>query len=68
MKKFIPGLLLIALLTAVVANYEPPAPPERYGDIARRECVREAGHSKQDQQDCYDRKLVVKAMQMQSAR
>lgn len=68
MRKFIPGILLLAALAAVVALYEEPKPPERYGDVARRECAREAGRSKQDQADCYDRKLVVKSMQMQSGR
>lgn len=68
MRKLLPGLILIALLAAIVATYEEPKPPERYGDVARRECAREAGRSKQDQQDCYDRKLVVKSMQMQSGR
>lgn len=67
-RKLIPGIILIALLAAAVANYEPPAPPERYGDVARRECAREAGRSKQDQQDCYDKNLTIKALQMQSAR
>lgn len=67
-RKLVPGVILLALLAVVVASYEPPAPPESYGTIARRECVREAGRSKQDQQDCYDRKLVVKSLQMQSAR
>lgn len=68
MRKLIPGLILITMLAAIVATYEPPAPPETYGQQARRECVREAGRSKQDQQDCYDRKLVVKSLQMQSGR
>lgn len=67
-RKLIPGVILLAALTAVVASYEPPAPLERYGDVARRECAREAGRSKQDQQNCYDRKLVVKSLQMQSGR
>ncbi len=66
--KFIPGILLLAALAAIVATYEEPKAPERYGDVARRECAREAGRSKQDQQDCYDMKLVVKSLQMQSAR
>lgn len=68
MRKFIPGILLIAALAAVVALYEPPAPPETYGQQARRECAREAGRSKQDQADCYDMKLTIKALQMQSTR
>ena len=68
LRKLIPGILLLTALAAVVASYEEPKPPERYGDVARRECVREAGRSKQDQQDCYDRKLVVKSLQMQSGR
>lgn len=68
MRKLVPGILLLAALAAVVALYEPPAPPERYGDVARRECAREASRNERDQADCYDRKLVVKALQMQSAR
>ncbi len=68
MRKYIPGIILLAALAAVVASYEEPKAPERYGDVARRECAREAGRSKQDQQDCYDRKLMAKAFQMQSAR
>lgn len=68
MRKLIPGLILITMLAAIVATYEPPAPPETYGQQARRECAREAGRSKQDQQDCYDMKLTAKAFQMQTAR
>lgn len=68
MRKLLPGLILLAALAAVVASYEEPKPPERYGDVARRECAREAGRSKQDQQDCYDMKLTAKAFQMQTAR
>lgn len=68
MRKFIPGILLLAALAAVVALYEEPKPPERYGDVAKRECAREAGRSKQDQADCYDMKLTAKAFQMQTAR
>lgn len=67
-RKLIPGIILLAALAAVVASYEEPKPPERYGDVARRECVREAGRSKQDQQDCLDKKLIVKSLQMQSWR
>lgn len=69
MRKLLPGLILIAMLAAIIAFYEPDTtPPESYGTIAKRECAREAGRSKQDQQDCYDRKLTIKAFQMQSAR
>lgn len=69
MRKLWPGILLIAALLGVVALYEPDTtPPENYGTVARRECAREAGRSKQDQQDCYDMKLTIKSMQMQSAR
>lgn len=68
MRKFIPGILLIGALVAVVAAYEEPRPPERYGTVAKRECAREAGRSDADQRDCYDRKLTIKAFQMQTAR
>lgn len=67
-RKLIPGAVLLAALAAVVASYEDPKPPERYGDVARRECVREASKNDRDQQDCYDRKLVVKSLQMQNGR
>ena len=68
MCKLLPGLILIAALVAVVAAYEPDTkPPESYGTVAKRECAREAGRSKQDQADCYDMKLTIKALQMQSA-
>ncbi len=68
MRKLWPGILLIGALAAVVATYEEPKAPESYGTVAKRECAREAGRSKQDQQDCYDMKLTAKAFQMQSAR
>lgn len=69
MRKFVPGIILLAMLAAIVAFYEPDTtPPERYGDVARRECWREASKNDRDQNDCYDKKLVVKALQMQSAR
>lgn len=68
MRKLFPGILLLAALAAVVALYDPTrVPTERYGDVARRECAREAGSSKADQADCLDRKLVAKALQMQSS-
>lgn len=68
MRKLWPGILLIGALAAIVASYEEPKPPESYGVIAKRECAREAGRSKQDQQDCYDMKLTSKAFQLQTAR
>ena len=69
MRKLLPGLILIAALATIVAVYEPDNKlPERYGDVARRKCAREAGRSDADQRDCYDRKLTIKAFQMQSAR
>lgn len=67
-RKLIPGILLLAALAAVVASYEEPKPLERYGDVARRECWKEASKNERDQQDCYDKKLVVKSLQMQSGR
>lgn len=67
MRKLLPGVILIAALAAVVALYEEPKPPERYGDVARRECWREASKNDRDQADCYDKKLTLKALQMQSA-
>lgn len=68
MRKYIPGIILLAALAAIVASYEEPKAPERYGDVAKRECLREASRNDRDQRDCYDRKLMAKAFQMQSGR
>lgn len=69
MGKFIPGILLIGALAAIVMLYEPDTTPsETYGQIAWRECWKEASRNDRDQNDCYDRKLMAKAFQMQSAR
>lgn len=68
MRKFVPGIILLAMLAAIVAFYEPDTtPPETYGQVARRECWKEASKNDRDQEECYSKKLVVKALQMQSA-
>jgi hypothetical protein len=64
------ALVHIAILTGVgfgvwyMSTLPAPAPPERYGDVAQRECQREASGSAQDQKDCVSRKLIVKALDM----
>lgn len=69
MRKLFPGILLLAALAAVVALYEPDtAPPETYGQQARRECAKEASRNEADQQGCYDRKITAKAFEMQMRR
>lgn len=71
MRRFVPALLILAAVGAVVLaarHDDPDAPRQTYGDVARAECLREAGHGAQDQKDCYSRKLLIKALEMQRTR
>lgn len=65
------SLVPLAILAGVgfgvwyMSTLPPAPPPERYGDVAARECRREASGAPQDQKDCVSRKLLAKALEMQ---
>jgi hypothetical protein len=70
MRKFVPTLILVAAVVAIVwaaSNNKPLEQPRRYGDVAKAECVRGAGPERDSQEACLSGKLLRKAIEMQAA-
>lgn len=63
-------LVVVAVTVWVVYTIttHPTEPPKTYGQIAREECRREASLSKIDQDECYSKKLLAKALEVQAER
>lgn len=62
MRALIKLVILAAVIAGIAYMAQLPAfpPPQKYGAVARSQCLREAGHDRDSQQACVTTKLLGK--------